>query len=251
MPTVEVEGDIDEAINAALGELQVGRSEVHSEILGRPSPGLFGIGRRRARVRATLATPSERRSPKGDVAQPVVSRETPGAAVQEGPLYPVVGWGAEVPRELLDRMGIEATVRKTPGESDDATLRLEVTGEVSGLLTGRRGQTMDAVEYVLNRMLFRGDQDAPRVIPDVEGYRARRVEYLQTLARRSADRAKKNATVVRVNSMRPEDRRIVHLALREYPQVDTRSEGGDYYKRLLILPVTTDPRRRRAPSRDR
>ena len=237
MQSIETEGDsIDEAISNALRLLQVDRDRVEIEILRDATPGLFRLGRRRARVRATLRASLLAATVASITGgEPGVSRGTTLPSGEAPELF--VARCTDLLRELLAHIGVPCTVTAKP-DSDSGTVVVSVSGDSSGLLIGRRGQTLDAIEYLLNRMAIRTDEGArPRVVVDVEGYRSRRAEYLHILARRLADKAKQSARVVTLNPMSPRDRRIVHVALQDDPGVETRSEGDGYHRRLLIVPI--------------
>src|SRR5439155_26220650 len=114
----------------------------------------------------------------------------------------------------------------------------DVAGDSGGLLIGRRGQTLDALEYLVNRIAARQeDTDSGRVTIDVERYRERRREYLTALAFRLADKAKKTGRTVTLNPMNPRDRRVVHVALKDDPEVGTRSHGDGHYRKVAIMPA--------------
>jgi spoIIIJ-associated protein len=105
------------------------------------------------------------------------------------------------------------------------------------MIIGRRGQTLDALEHLVNRIVLRDEADAGvRIALDVEGYRERRQESLEQLARRLAAKARETGRAVTLNPMSPRDRRIVHLALESDPGVSTASEGEGHYRRLVIAP---------------
>ena len=246
MQSIESEGDsIDEAISNALHLLQVDRDRVEIEILSDATPGLFRLGRKKARVRATLRAPlwevSDRSSGTG--AEPVVSR---GTTLPDGGRQASTAFETrctDLRRELLSHIGVPCEVTSRPGP-DPGTLLLEASGDSSGLLIGRRGQTLDAIEYMLNRMATRSEDGSGRVVVDVEGYRCRREDYLHALARRLADKAKRSARVVTLNPMSPRDRRIVHMVLQDDPDVETRSQGEGYHRQLLIVPALRGAERR-------
>jgi spoIIIJ-associated protein len=139
--------------------------------------------------------------------------------------------------ELLRLVGVSCELIVRPGV-EAGEIVLDVTGDSGGLLIGRRGQTLDALEYVINRMVGRADEGgALRIVLDVEGYRERRRQYLETLANRLAEKARQTGRVVTLNPMSPRDRRIVHLALHDDATVSTRSQGEGHYRRMLILPA--------------
>lgn len=239
MRSIESEGEsIDEAIEKALRTLQVERDHAEVEILADATRGLFGFGGTKARVRATVRAPLLPGVGAGE-AREIASRETP--PLEDGDRAATDGsFDARCKvmlAELLSHVGVVCTVEARPGV-ESGTLVLDVTGDSGGLLIGRRGQTLDAIEYIVNRMLGRGDDAKPgRVMIDVEHYRARRAEYLRTLAQRLAERAKESGRVVTLNPMSPRDRRLIHIALEDDPAIVTRSQGDGHYRKILILPA--------------
>jgi spoIIIJ-associated protein len=149
--------------------------------------------------------------------------------------------------ELITLIGIEATVE---GVTDELGPRLLINGDTSGMLIGRRGQTLDALEYLANRIVAREDESAGRIVVDSQNYRDRRRQSLEDLARRLAERARRRGKTVTLNPMSPRDRRIVHLALQNEPTLTTRSAGKGYFRKLLIIPEgdrAGERRPRRAP----
>ena len=260
MSAVEAAGStIEEAVAAALTQLKAERDQVEIEILAQATKGFLGIGGRKARVRATLRNPTSlqaleseptegrdespqesvglasrsslrRRSPSGDSdAQPVpVSKETGEKACQ-------------ILSETLRLMGMEVPVLLDV-QGTEAVVNLEDT--VDGLLIGRKGQTLDALEYLLNRMVARGEEEEAHLVLDAEGYRERRRQSLESLALRLSERAKRRRKTVTLNPLSPRDRRVVHLALEDDPLVDTRSMGRGYFRRLSIVPEEAGSNRR-------
>jgi spoIIIJ-associated protein len=133
-------------------------------------------------------------------------------------------------------MGVQCEVE--PAGTSESGAVVVVHGLETGLVIGRQGQTLDAIEYLLNRIVSR-DRDQgipPRVVLDVEGYRERRQESLEQLALRTAAKVRQTGRVEALNPMSPRDRRIVHLALESDPSVATRSEGDGHYRRVLVVP---------------
>ena len=135
--------------------------------------------------------------------------------------------------ELVGLIGIEATVEAV---TDELGPRLLINGDTSGMLIGRRGQTLDALEYIANRIVAREDDGAGRIVVDSQNYRDRRRQSLEELARRLAERARHRGKTVTLNPMSPRDRRIVHLALQNERALTTRSAGKGYFRKLLIIP---------------
>jgi spoIIIJ-associated protein len=249
MRSIEIEGDtIDEAIANALAALRVERDRVEVEILGSATKGLFGFGSRRARIRATVRE-SLAATLRKEMAQDV-SRGTSDSAPAEAsevaaPSPPqanveAIARPVERAREVLEgilaHLGASCRIEARDG-ADSQVVIFGVSGAGSGLVIGRRGQTLDAIEYLLNRITARAeDEGLRRIVLDVEGYRERREESLEQLARRLARKVTQTGRVVTLNPMSPRDRRIVHLALQDSPGVVTRSQGVGYYRKVLILP---------------
>ena len=139
-------------------------------------------------------------------------------------------------QRLLELMGEKATIE--PAESDDPeTLELNIKGDGSGILIGRHGQTLDAIEYMVNRLLARKIKDAAPISIDTESYRARRRRLLQRMALSKGEQAKREHVGVTLDPMPPRDRRIVHLALKDDPMITTRSTGDGFMRAIEILPV--------------
>jgi len=286
MKSIETDGEtIDEAIERALVALQVDRDRVEIEILADASRGLFGFGGKKARVRATLRPPlvlggerppvSDSRETRRDetrhsrtdapVTRPrpanpqprtVSTPSTPARAEKPAPqaatVVPTAGPIQERAKAVLEgilshlTVGCDVEVRR--GDEAGAFV-LDVKGDSGGLVIGRRGQTLDALEYLVNRIVARSeDSSTSRLVVDVEGYRERRREYLNELARRLAEKAKQTGRSVTLNPMSPRDRRVVHVALQGDSSVATRSQGQGYYRKMLILPATRRATRPSPPS---
>ncbi len=138
--------------------------------------------------------------------------------------------------ELLRRMGVEAEV--DVAETDES-IRLDVKGPETGLVIGRQGQTLDALQLVVSKMVYGPSaslRDGKPVVIDAEGYRERREQSLVEMARRLAEKAVRSNRQITLQPMSAHDRRVVHLALQEYQGVTTRSEGEGANRRLMIIP---------------
>src|SRR5499426_446002 len=140
---------------------------------------------------------------------------------------------AKVRREILERMGIEAEVSAF---DDGERVILDAHGPESGLVIGKKGSTLDALQYVINRIVSKKPNDGPGVIVDAEGYRGRREDSLADLARRLAEKAMKTGRPVPVEPMSPHDRRIIHVTLADHGGVTTESEGEGLFRRVVIYP---------------
>lgn len=234
MEHVEAEGEtIDGAIANALKVLGVERDRVTVEILAESKKGVLGIGSRKARVRAslreTLALDKEGRQSE---------QEPKEAKLTEAKLEAVRENGKEILAEIIKLMGIEATIETKPGDSpEEVLLNIQVEAGEGGLLIGRRGQTLEALQYVLTRAVNdRCGLDGAQLVIDTENYRERRRKTLEDMALRLGEKAKRKRTSVSVDSLSARDRRIIHLALEDDPWLTTKSLGRGDYRRLLIIP---------------
>jgi spoIIIJ-associated protein len=149
--------------------------------------------------------------------------------------------------QILERMNEKSEIRR--GEGDRESLELEIKGDGSGILIGRHGQTLDALEYLLNRIVARRIKDAMPIQLDTESYRARRRQQLHRMALSMGERAKREHEAMKLDPMPPRDRRIVHLALKDDPMITTRSAGEGFLRTVEIVPVDGQ-RERRGGGRD-
>ncbi len=216
MGGVEASGKtVEEAIQRALRDLGVSREQVEVEVLSEGRGGLFGLGGEPARVKVT----------------PRASAGGPSGSDTETAL--------EVLRELLRLMGIEASVSarapETPGDGVGmAKAVLDVQGEDLGILIGRRGETLAALQYTVNLIVGRKFDGQSVFSVDVEGYRRRREQTLRRLALRMAERVKETGRPVTLEPMPANERRIVHLALAQDPKVVTASLGEGENRKVSI-----------------
>ncbi len=204
MKEIEKSGKtIEDAISAALDELGLKAEQITYEVLAEPSKGIFGlIGAKSAKVRVT-----EKENPAGK-AKRFLS-------------------------DIFVQMGLE--VKITTKEVEEYTV-LDVSGPDLGILIGRRGDTLDALQYLVNLVANRHLEKRIRFILDVEGYRKRREETLHRLAFRLAEKAKHKGRDVVLEPMNPHERRMIHTALQEHSDVYTYSEGEEPYRKIVIAP---------------
>ena len=242
MDYVETEGDtIDKAIENALKLLGVERDKITVDILSEGKKGILGFGSQKARIRATL-----RKS-----AVDLRASELESAPVEERPVLgaeaTAMGQKAkEVLAEILNLMGISAEVELRLGEKTGETV-VEIRAENSGLLIGRKGQTLEALQYLVSRIAGeRAGTDAPHIVVDIENYRQRRRKALEDMALRLGEKAKRQRMTVTVDALSAADRRIIHAALQDDPWVTTKSLGQGSYRRLLIIPEGDRRRKKEA-----
>jgi spoIIIJ-associated protein len=220
--SVEATGEtVGEAKWAALRELEqlapgIDREGVRFQVVSEGERGLLGVGYAPARVVATVERPDE----------PQV------AAEEEEEGEPAVA------RQLLERtlaaLGVAGSVRID--ETTDEVVAT-VTGNDLGVLIGRHGQMIDALQYLANAIAHRAVGDERRrIVVDAAGYRARRAVTLETLARRSAEQAAATGVRIELEPMSSVERRIVHEALKDDPEVSTESEGAEPNRYVVVVP---------------
>jgi spoIIIJ-associated protein len=242
MDFVETEGDtIDEAIDNALKRLGVARDRVTVDILTEGRKGILGFGTQKAKIRAALrkstleddepATPAARASIGAQELEP--SGEKPVLAVDASA---VTEKAKATLGEILQRMGVTATVEQRTA-ANGTEIILEVKAQDSGLLIGRKGQTLEALQYLVGRIAGEHQgSEGPHIVVDVENYRERRRKTLEDMALRLGEKAKRQRKTVTVDALSAADRRIIHAALQDDPWVTTKSLGQGSFRRLLIIP---------------
>jgi spoIIIJ-associated protein len=222
MKSLEIEGKtVEEAISKACEELKVSREDLEIEVLENGSSGFLGlVGAKNAQIRATVKE-----------AAPAAGE---GAGLPADASSQAAGETAKKTlQDILRLLGIEAGVQL---KEEPERIVLNIEGDGSGLLIGRKGQTLDALEYLINKIVHRGAEDKKRIVVDTENYRSRREESLVHLAQRLGDKAKRLGRPVTISPMSAHDRRIVHLALEEDKSLRTRSTGTGLYRKIVISP---------------
>jgi len=242
MRSVETEGaSIDEAIGRALELLHIERDKVEIEILENSARGLLGFGGRKARIRATVRNPL---SPAAVELPDRVSQGTDAAPEAASPdSMDAIEAARRTLAEILRQLGVESDIDAE--RIDDGSWCFRIPGSGAGIVIGRHGQTLDAIEYLLNRISSHGSPSLSRITVDVEGYRERRQESVEQTARRAADKARQTGRPVTLAPMSPRDRRTVHVVLSDERGVTTRSQGEGSFRRVMIVPTKSAGR---APS---
>ncbi len=202
--------------------------------------------RPKAEHRAAISTPTTPKSPVSRPTPVLIIPAAPPAAPQESPapVAPVVSAVAAFTpsalkaRELLvgilSKMTFECQINAT--ETDD-TIILSIVGDESGLLIGRRGQNLDALQYLLNKAINKSDTERKMIVVDSEEYRKRREESLLGMAERIREKVKKTQKPLSLSHMNAHDRRIIHLALQEDEALVTKSRGEGEYRKVIVLPA--------------
>lgn len=231
MDFVETEGDtIDAAIENALKLLGVERERITVEIVSEGRKGILGFGSQKAKIRAEVRRSAV--ASKAPETQPAPNK-APDLAADASE---VAAKAKKVLEDILDLMGVKATVQQRSSAKGDETV-LEVHAGNSGLLIGRKGQTLEALQYLVTRIAGeRQGSEGPHIVIDIENYRERRRRSLEDMALRLGEKAKRQRRTVTVDALSAADRRIIHAALQDDPWVSTKSLGQGSYRRLLIIP---------------
>jgi len=220
---------VDEAVAEGLVELGLPADMVEVEVLDGGSRGLLGIGGRQARVRLTV------KSAPG--AGPETVQPDPAAAPAEEDA--LLRLSRQTVSDLLEKMKINASVTARYGETDEKGERpvlVDIHGDDLGVLIGRRGDILNSMQYLVNLIVSKQMEQWVQVVIDVEGYRARRERQLRQMARRMADQAVKTGRRQVLEPMAANERRIIHLELRDHAEVTTQSIGEEPARKITILP---------------
>ncbi len=254
---------VDEAIHLACQAFAVEREELEIDIISMGSPGFFGLGAKKATILARLRPPvtidatmddvspnEETTAEKRDDIPSALSDEDDSEEdIPDAALSPLPPEAMEHLTSLVHRFLLplttplcgQAPTLRIQQEPDGIIVRIE-DEQHQGLLIGREGQTILALQYLLNRMLAKAWREAPRVQLDAGDFRSRQIQRLQALAHSLAVRAKRSGRVQATGPLSSFHRRVVHLALRDDTEVRTVSKGTGALKRVLVCPVK-GPRR--------
>jgi spoIIIJ-associated protein len=235
--SVEASGkDVEEAIAQGLAELGKTRDEVEVEVLSEGSRGLFGLGAEEARVRISTI---ESQVLLEEVVEKIEVVKEPAAPPPERDFQQIAKGTLE---ELLVKMGIRVQVvirqKVDVGEGELPTVILDIVGDDLGILIGRRGETLAALQYITRLIVSHKTRRWHPLVVDVEQYKVRRERSLRRLAQRMAERVSFSRQPVALEAMPAYERRIVHLALRDHPTVTTKSVGEGDHRKVTIIPKT-------------
>ena len=262
---------VDDAITEALIQLGVTSDRLEYEVIEKGSPGFLGIGMKQAvieawkkeekaeepeiedfkeavkeeissimdePVRKEESVKEKKESPKQVKEKPAkmpkekkeepVKEEQVLAKVEEQTIKAV----EQFLKDTLKAMDMDVEI--TSSIDEDGALYVDMKGEHMGILIGKRGQTLDALQYLANRVANKHQSGYVRVKLDTENYRARREETLKHLAKNIAHKVKRNRRPVVLEPMNPYERRIIHSALQSDPYVTTHSEGEDPYRKVVV-----------------
>src|SRR5450759_3368930 len=241
--TIADAATIEEALGAALIERGAEAGDVEYEVLDEPGKRLFGAVRQ-ARVRVWMKEDDAEPEETADVDLPAEAVEVPGVAdavapVDEEPLTDeqldeIADAGVAATQAILACFGSEATIDEYEG--DEGEIILDIVGGDLGILIGRHGKTLDAMQTLVSALTNRAVNRRYPVLVDVEGYRSRRRVKLEDIAKRTADRVARQGRPVKLRPMSSYERKVVHVALREDGRVVTVSEGEEPFRQVVVSP---------------
>lgn len=263
--------DVEEAVKLALIDLKLSRDEVEVTILEEPSKGFFGIGSKLAKVRVEPKKPEkpekkerksaasqeknsareqETREHKNERKQNKEKKEKKNKEEKSRPKEKEkdICLNVEIVnkeelteieenealtflKDVIEKMGLSLNVRAKKG---DDILYFEIDGKDSGTIIGKRGQTLDAIQYLTSLVANKDNEKYMKVVVDAENYRAKRQKTLEQLANRLAAKVVRTGKYVRLEPMNPYERKVIHATLQQNTDIITRSEGDEPYRRVII-----------------
>ncbi len=229
----------DEAIEKVLSDMNCTIDQVEIEIFEEAAKGLFGfLKSNQFRVVATKKDRYVNKEVKKTEKKETVEKESKKQVRAIVEIAPEILENRKIKAqefltEVLKNMNIAATV---DAEINNGIISLNIKGENMGVVIGKRGQTLDALQYLLSLVINRNNDDYVRVILDTENYRKKRRESLIRLANKLANKAVKYNKDMNLEPMNPYERRIIHSSLQSNKNVGTRSDGKEPYRRVVIYP---------------
>ena len=227
---------VEDAIQDGLAELGLPAEAVEIEVLDEGSRGIFGLGTRMARVRLSVKESHAAEPPQAE-AEP---DPKPAPLVVSTKDDIALHVARETVSELLERMNIKARVNTHLGEldehSDSLPILVDISGEDLSILIGKRSETLNALQYISRLIVNKELGRNVNLILEVEGFRQRRDRQLRHLAQRMADQAMKTGRRQLLEPMPANERRIIHMELRNHPGVTTESQGEEPHRKVTIIP---------------
>lgn len=232
MQTFEFEGrTTEEAIEEASRELNTPAEELEIDILEPGSAGIFGlVGSKKARIKVTMETQTTSHEETETIETNHVESETVETDSQD---ETELALAKEVLENILSRIPVETSVHS---QRVNGNIALNIEGDKSGLLIGRKGKTLDALQFIVNKIANKASVKKVRVVIDSENYRKRQEESLVEMALEMGKKAKKTQKPVATNLLNPHERRIIHLALKPDEALNTKSKGDGLLKKVVIIP---------------
>ncbi len=232
MEYVEFTGKtVDDAITEACRNFTITSDRLEYEVIEKGTAGIFGFAAKPAIIKARVFDPNAPKEEKIEANEK--KEETPSPDTESQETVP-----AADPKEFLSKvfaamnMDVDISV-----ETDENEMNIDLSGKDMGVLIGKRGQTLDSLQYLTSIVVNKGRKEYIRVKVDTENYRSRRKETLENLAKNLAYKAKRTKHPVSLEPMNPYERRIIHSALQNDKYVTTHSEGEDPFRKVIITPV--------------
>lgn len=239
--------NIEAALNKASKDLNVAAQKLKYEIIDQGASGIFGlVGAKKAKISVTLPAPVGEEPTQTEFSAQSHSQEkvaftsfetsdseTGDTALERSSVYLTA-----LAENITPEISIESTA--TPQK-----LKINLVGKNPAMLIGRRGETLEALQYLTEKVANKGLPERIRVQLDVEGYMQNRRNNIRNLSLRLAEKAKRRGRPVTVGQMPPHERRLVHVALRDEPGVRTQSIGAGFIRKIMVFPENGQPDRRR------
>ncbi len=260
--------DVEEAIELALVDLRCSRDEVDVKVLEEPTKGFLGIGAKLAKVRVERKKSGKEKKEKKTFEEPIKKMSTnkpqkqniDAKSIEKSPNKNTERKSPEKKenrfksltldevniesltdveehealtflKEIAEKMGLELEFKAKTGKE---LVYLEMNGKDSRTVIGKRGQTLDAIQYLTSLVVNKNNEKYTKVVVDAENYRAKRQKTLEQLANRLASKVIKTKKYVRLEPMNPYERKVIHATLQKNPEITTRSEGDEPYRRVII-----------------
>ncbi len=256
-PRLEFEGkDVEKASQKACEELKIPKEKLKYDVISYGATGIFGlVGIKKAKIRVTLPdlTPEDNteerdfeHNNKSKKHVTEVERSTEQARLDDKAIASIpdesVNLGKNVLQQIIDLITIEAEISF---EKKSDQILFYIKGGNAAILIGKQGQTLEAMQYLVEKIVNKHSEQRIRIQIDIEGYLEKRQNNLKRLAGRLAEKAKRSGKPITIGQMNAHDRRIVHLALRDDSGIRTQSVGDGFLKKLLIFPKKKYPRKRK------
>ncbi|MCR5788813.1 MAG: protein jag [Lachnospiraceae bacterium] len=254
MEYIEITGKtVDDAITEACQKLEVTSDRLDFEVVEKGSSGFLGFGNKPAMIKARIKTeekaasdPVQKKEAKSEVKEekkeekkeesrkeqekPAETEKAPEKKESEGPVV-IKNDPKEFLNKVFEAMDLKVDIHITQ-ENDE--LNVELSGDEMGILIGKRGQTLDSLQYLTSLYVNKNSDEYIRVKLDTENYRARRKDTLENLAKNLAYKVKRTKRPVVLEPMNPYERRIIHSALQNDKYVSTHSEGDEPFRKVVI-----------------
>ena len=245
MDFIEVKAKtVDDAIIEASIQLETSSDNIDYEVIQQPNSGFLGIGSKlaiiKAKKKAEYSSDLKEESPVKEKSKPVVKKEASKEVNKEANKEV----RKAVDKDEVQKLAVEflsgtfkamkMEVQITTGFDEEDNLIVDLVGPEMGILIGKRGQTLDSIQYLTSLVVNKGNAAYLRVKVDTENYRNRRKDTLENLAKNIASKAKRTKRPVFLEPMNPYERRVIHSALQNHPDVITHSEGEEPYRKVVV-----------------